>query len=591
MHVLLAVVLPAAALSPTGTAPLFARPSRGEPGCYFYPHVRQWPAASRWEIEDYVGFGPPFKLPKAPAPGCPEPAPAYENATLVPGSGARTCLPLGTRQTAAQAAGEVNPIPGAEPSAGFQLRFPGGTATGCGIPRTAVFELRCDPAADPTKSLRPVSVVGSCSPEFNGSYTFSWSSSLACPVYDVSTACPPSPPQPPPPPPGPGQPWPPHPTANWGAPTWRMAMSTLMMPCNTSGWFDTELASQSGIVDFDWSNARAIWANQHPMDDNGLLLQQAAMVKARSPSSHVWIYRNLVKALSWYKDVGEKLADPQYAPMPAAMGGSLSLFPLSLPTALCCTCALCLTLTFAIQCRRYSGWFLHFRPGGAVGLPNGSYYSSPCTATKCSSLFHSQDQTPSHTIGRKECVTAECDCGAVPCGEYLWDHRNASLRQWLIHTHVLGPDGLGNPNVSGFYFDDAWRQLGFPFTGKGAAFNASDCSTGPSEIEQHCLLDMGLRAEDVVAVTDGWKQTMREVLMGVISAGGWAWPLLTGLDIGRKDPEYCKRIYRNSCAAEDTRMTLTLMTLKDPNEPGSFVDAKSDVASFLVARGPWAYLG
>ena len=27
--------------------------------------------------------------------------------------------------------------------------------------------------------------------------------------------------------------------------------------------------------------------------------------------------------------------------------------------------------------------------------------------------------------------SAPCDCGAVPCGTYLWDHRNASLRAWL----------------------------------------------------------------------------------------------------------------------------------------------------------------
>ncbi len=35
-------------------------------------------------------------------------------------------------------------------------------------------------------------------------------------------------------------------------------------------------------------------------------------------------------------------------------------------------------------------------------------------------------------------------------GEYLWDHRNASMRQWLISEHLLGPTGLGNPNISGF---------------------------------------------------------------------------------------------------------------------------------------------
>ena len=92
----------------------------------------------------------------------------------------------------------------------------------------------------------------------------------------------------------------------------------------TSG-FDVELASQYGNADFDWSNARALWANQHPMDDNGLLLEQAAMVKARSPSTHVWIYRNLVKALSWYKDVGEKLADPQYVTWPHRSSSGISL--------------------------------------------------------------------------------------------------------------------------------------------------------------------------------------------------------------------------------------------------------------------------
>ena len=80
---------------------------------------------------------------------------------------------------------------------------------------------------------------------------------------------------------------------------------------------------------------------------------------------------------------------------------------------------------------------------------------------------------------------AECDC-TVPCGEYLYvrhppdqstcghapsrrldgsaqlpcgvrlqDHRNASLREWLVKEHVMGAssggtDGLSNPNVTGF---------------------------------------------------------------------------------------------------------------------------------------------
>jgi hypothetical protein len=51
------------------------------------------------------------------------------------------------------------------------------------------------------------------------------------------------------------------------------------------------------------------------------------------------------------------------------------------------------------------------------------------------------------------------DCGANPCGEYLWDHRNASLREWLVDDFVLNPDtGLRNPNVDGYYLDDSWTN-------------------------------------------------------------------------------------------------------------------------------------
>ena len=101
--------------------------------------------------------------------------------------------------------------------------------------------------------------------------------------------------------------------------------------------------------------------------------------------------------MSWYTEVSEKLRDPAYA-----------------------------------------GFFLPFRRGGAVGLRNGSFYSPPCTGGVCSSRFHSQDQTPQHA----ECK-GKCDCGGAPCGEYLWDHRNESLRSWLVNEHVMGALGMG----------------------------------------------------------------------------------------------------------------------------------------------------
>ena len=37
------------------------------------------------------------------------------------------------------------------------------------------------------------------------------------------------------------------------------------------------------------------------------------------------------------------------------------------------------------------------------------------------------------------------------------NHANGtSLRNWLINEFLLGPTGLGDPNIDGFYIDDAW---------------------------------------------------------------------------------------------------------------------------------------
>ena len=52
-----------------------------------------------------------------------------------------------------------------------------------------------------------------------------------------------------------------------------------------------------GVVDFDWSNGKGAWTKQHPMDCEERLVAQAELVKSVNPSAHVFVYRNLVKAL------------------------------------------------------------------------------------------------------------------------------------------------------------------------------------------------------------------------------------------------------------------------------------------------------
>ena len=68
----------------------------------------------------------------------------------------------------------------------------------------------------------------------------------------------------------------------------------------------------TGLVDYDWSNAKLEWANESPMDCDGSLVRQAARNKAQNPTAKVFVYRNIVKALAWYTEVRKLLQDQSY---------------------------------------------------------------------------------------------------------------------------------------------------------------------------------------------------------------------------------------------------------------------------------------
>jgi hypothetical protein len=101
-------------------------------------------------------------------------------------------------------------------------------------------------------------------------------------------------------------------------PTWSMQRSTALYACNSSGPHNLDEATAYGITVYDWSHDKASWVNNHPMNDDELLLQQAERVLAQDPGiegeqPRVWLYRNRIKALNWIGQVREKLDDPAYA--------------------------------------------------------------------------------------------------------------------------------------------------------------------------------------------------------------------------------------------------------------------------------------
>ena len=169
----------------------------------------------------------------------------------------------------------------------------------------------------------------------------------------------------------------------------------------------------------------------------------------------------------------------------------------------------------------------------------------------------------------------------------------------------MGALGMANPNVTGFYFDDEWARSGHGWSSirlpnffNGGHFNLSDCkNSGPSEIEEHCLLDMGLSKDDVIDLTLAWRNTTVAAMQAIHAAGGWVWQMFTENDVRALQPsqaDACIESYQRACSNSSTHHSHIVMhrlTLSDSHSPGSLVDPEGDVARFLLVRGPYAYLG
>lgn len=207
-----------------------------------------------------------------------------------------------------------------------------------------------------------------------------------------------------------------------------------------------------------------------------------------------------------------------------------------------------------------------------------------------------------------ECDDGECDCGpGLPCGEYLWDHRNQSLREWLIADFLLGPDGLGNVNVDGYYVDDSWSR------GAGKNFDPTtwnSCSNGAiggaTEEEKHCSIDMGLTAQDVADITGNWSLTKAQAKAAVLANKGFLWGSYSmfvgtgarvagnGIAPGEDPRPKCASFLREACTPNSPQQKgafLFELTRKDFQDPFPLPFPVEDVAQFLLTRGPYAWLG
>lgn len=47
--------------------------------------------------------------------------------------------------------------------------------------------------------------------------------------------------------------------------SYNMNDSTILMPCNYSGYYNSTVYSLFGVADFDWSNDKGVWSAATPM--------------------------------------------------------------------------------------------------------------------------------------------------------------------------------------------------------------------------------------------------------------------------------------------------------------------------------------
>ena len=174
----------------------------------------------------------------------------------------------------------------------------------------------------------------------------------------------------------------------------------------------------------------------------------------------------------------------------------------------------------------------------------------------------------------------------------LWDHRNASLRQWLIDEYVMGALGMGSGVVDGIFIDDFWSNRSFVLPWSGG-----DCATmptgGPTEVDGHCIDDMGLAAADVREIWEAWNATMRSVFQSVVAAKGYVYQMLNE-NAGRDDADprpQCAAWLRESCEPGSPASSQPLLFRFTDETTRPLPYPEQDVAMFLLVRGDFAWIG
>jgi len=335
-------------------------------------------------------------------------------------------------------------------------------------------------------------------------------------------------------------------------PTYIMNMSTFVYTCNYTGKSDVSPASiltKFSLVFFDWSESKEVWAKKSPMACSETLLSQAKALKVSNPSSRVFLYSNIVKALPWMIKVRQLLESDNASSM----------------------------------------FLTYMSKTSPSHSPRCDFNFDP---PRCSDLYHDQVQTPQFPSNNRYDGTCSspCDCGKIPCGEYLWDVRKEFVRDYIVNEYVMGNYSMGSGLIDGISLDDSWVNA----TQQGSNSCTGSPVGGPSEIDSFCWTDMGLDEQDTVDLTNGWMETVAAVNEKVNAAGGMTMPQFSTASTPANDTSQCVAFFRSACGPQGLYQSLPILH-SFSEAPGRIFSPipyfTQDLVTFLLIRGDFGFLG
>ena len=191
--------------------------------------------------------------------------------------------------------------------------------------------------------------------------------------------------------------------------------------------------------------------------------------------------------------------------------------------------------------------------------------------------------------GDGDCTAPHCDCGKVPCGFYVWNHSSTTVvngqtfQDWFVNDYVLNTVG-SSALVSGFFWDDVWNP---------------ECQIH-DQVPDTCQ-DMGLTTPDLVQLTRDYHANMAALRNATLAAGKFAWQMLWtggadtnigGTGLGPLVSQgSCAASLRSFCSADSPTQTRAMAYGFNTRDPSSLPYLTTDLANFLLVRGPYAWLG